>query len=129
MGVYSYVAMAATDSSLDRTLQRLRQQAGLSLRDLEERSGVSRAIISRLEHGENKNSRPSTLTKLAEALGVDASELLTAAGYTASQAQALPSMRPYLRTKYGHLPVGAQRELARLLERLEAEHGGRRRSK
>jgi len=91
------------------------------VRDLEDASGVARSVISRLEHGEYLQPTPSTLNRLAVALGVDGSELLTAAGYTASQAQALPSIRPYLRTKYGHLSADARQQLAEFAERLEAE--------
>src|SRR5690242_19380191 len=95
--------MAATKPSLASTVKRLRAQAGLSVRDLEDASGVNRSIISRIESGEYLNTRPLTLTRLATALGVDASELLTAAGYTASQAEALPPIKAYLRSKYGYL--------------------------
>jgi hypothetical protein len=64
--------------------------------------------------------------KLATALGVPASELLTIAGYTSTQAEALPAIRPYLRSKYGHLSATAQDELAEFLERLEAEESTKR---
>lgn len=92
------------------------------MRELEAKSGVHRSIVSRLERGEASTPLPETLIRLAEALGADASELLTAAGYTATQATALPSFRPYLRAKYGHLPEDAQRELAAYLDRLEADY-------
>ena len=113
--------MSATKPSLATTLSRLRQASGLSVRDLEDASGVARSVISRLEHGENLQPTPPTLSRLASALGVDASELLTAAGYTTSQAQGLPSIRPYLRTKYGHLSADARQQLAEFAERLERE--------
>ena len=115
--------MAATKQTLASTLKRLRQRAGLSLRDLETDSGVARSIISRIESGEYLNTRPATLTRLATALNVDASELLTAAGYTASQAEALPPIGAYLRTKYGHLSAESRQQLSDFLEQLEADQG------
>src|SRR5690242_11002580 len=121
--------MAATKPTLAEALNRLRQRAGLSVRQLEDASGVARSVISRVENGEYREPTPATLTRLAVALNVDASELLTAAGYTATEAEALPSIRPYLRTKYGHLTAGAQRELAVFLERLETEQQATRSSK
>jgi transcriptional regulator with XRE-family HTH domain len=115
--------MAATKPLLAETLFEMRRTSGLSVRQLEETSGVARSVISRLEHGEYRQPSPSTLTRLAKGLQVEASELLTVAGYTASQAEALPAIRPYLRTKYGHLSADAQQELADLMDRLEAEQG------
>ena len=44
---------------------------GLSLTDLSERSGLTRAAISRLENGWNLNPTLETLFRYAEALGVD----------------------------------------------------------
>ena len=85
--------MATAGTELATTLAKLRKRSGLSLRGLEDASGVDRSTISRIESGEYQRPSPPNLTKLAAGLGVDASELLTAAGYTANQADALPSMR------------------------------------
>jgi DNA-binding CsgD family transcriptional regulator len=62
-------------TSLSR-LKRIREERALSQRDLAARSGVAQDTISELERGE-RQARPSTVRKLAEALGVDASLLLT----------------------------------------------------
>ena len=118
--------MAATKHSLAQTLTRLRKGAGLSLYGLGAASGVNRSVISRVESGEYQKPSPATLNRLAAAMNTDASELLTAAGYTANEAEALPSIRPYLRTKYGHLSATAQKELAEFLDRLETEEGTKR---
>lgn len=56
-------------------LRVLRAQAGLTLRELEERSGISKDAISEIERG-LRNPRTSTLVKLADGLGVDHSELI-----------------------------------------------------
>jgi transcriptional regulator with XRE-family HTH domain len=57
-------------------LKELRRERVLSLRELEERSGVSYNTIWRLEDG-RQGAHPRTVRKLAEALGVEPSELLT----------------------------------------------------
>ncbi len=114
--------MTGQDDRLATTVRRLRERAQLSLRQLEEASGVHRALISRIEAGERR-PKPATLHRLAEALGVDAGELLEAAGHTTNRADALPTLQPYLRAKYGHLPAPARKELADYLQRLEAEYG------
>ena len=56
-------------------LRELRRRRVLTLRELEEESGVSYNTIWRLENG-YRQARPSTIRKLAAALEVDASELV-----------------------------------------------------
>jgi transcriptional regulator with XRE-family HTH domain len=56
-------------------LKELRRERVLSLRELEERSGVSYNTIWRIEHG-SQGAHPRTVRKLAEALGVDPKELI-----------------------------------------------------
>src|SRR5215217_3428551 len=56
-------------------LKELRRERVLSLRELEERSGVSYNTIWRLEDG-RQGAHPRTVRKLAEALGVEPSELV-----------------------------------------------------
>jgi transcriptional regulator with XRE-family HTH domain len=57
-------------------LKELRRERVLSLRELEEISGVSYNTIWRLEDG-RQGAHPRTIRKLADALGVEPSELLT----------------------------------------------------
>jgi transcriptional regulator with XRE-family HTH domain len=56
-------------------LKTLRQQRVLTLRELEERSGVAYNTIWHLENGK-RGAQPRTLRKLARALGVEAEELV-----------------------------------------------------
>jgi transcriptional regulator with XRE-family HTH domain len=56
-------------------LKELRREKVLSLRELEESSGVSYNTIWRIEDG-RQGAHPRTVRKLAEALGVEPSELL-----------------------------------------------------
>jgi transcriptional regulator with XRE-family HTH domain len=55
-------------------LKELRRERVLSLRELEERSGVSNNTIWRIEDG-RQGAHPRTVRKLAEALGVEPKEL------------------------------------------------------
>lgn len=116
----------STRSDLASTLRRLRLRGGLSVRDLEDVSGVARSVISRVENGQYLSPTPSTLTRLASGLGADASVLLTAAGYTATQAEALPTAKVYLRSKYGHLSADARKQVESLLSDLEVEQSEKR---
>jgi transcriptional regulator with XRE-family HTH domain len=56
-------------------LRELRRERVLSLRELEERSGVSYNTIWRIEDG-RQGAHPRTVRKLADALGVQPSELI-----------------------------------------------------
>jgi transcriptional regulator with XRE-family HTH domain len=57
-------------------LKELRRERVLSLRDLEERSGVSYNTIWRIEDG-RQGAHLRTVRKLAEALRVEPSELIS----------------------------------------------------
>ena len=56
-------------------LRRLRRRAALSQAELAERAGTTQETISRLERGHH-HARGGTLRRLAEALGVEARELM-----------------------------------------------------
>ena len=58
-----------------RRLRELRRQKVLSMRELEEISGVSYNTIWRLETGKT-GAHPRTIRRIADALGVDAAELV-----------------------------------------------------
>ena len=58
-----------------------RMRAGLSMRGLARRSGLSAAQISRIEAGEVERPAAETLVKLAKALDRDAQLLLVFAGH------------------------------------------------
>jgi len=57
-------------------LRELRLAKFWSRDELAEKSGAHRDHIGRLERGEGGNSRPPTIRRLAEALGVDPTELV-----------------------------------------------------
>jgi DNA-binding XRE family transcriptional regulator len=54
---------------LTAQFRRMREEQGLSLTDVSERSGLTRAAISRLENGWNLNPTLDTLFRYAAALG------------------------------------------------------------
>jgi transcriptional regulator with XRE-family HTH domain len=60
-----------------RGLQRVRGRAGMSQQELAEKAGVERATISNLEN-RKRAAQPPTISKLAEALGVDEEDLISA---------------------------------------------------
>lgn len=52
-----------------------REKCGMSQEELSEKSGVSRAIISKLENGRNVVTTTETLRKIATALGCKVSDI------------------------------------------------------
>lgn len=54
----------------------LRSKKMLSLRELQEKSGVTQNNIWKIEQGRTKRPHPSTMRKLATALGVEPQQLL-----------------------------------------------------
>src|ERR687894_164708 len=66
---------AVSSEQLGKRVKELRGRRSLTLEELAERSGVSRAMISKLERGE-KNSTLVVAAKLAEGFGVTLSQLV-----------------------------------------------------
>src|SRR6266446_10840334 len=63
MGMYFDVQEAL------QALKRERERCGLSIGDVAERSGLDRAVVSRLENGKQDNPTVATLMRYAAALG------------------------------------------------------------
>ena len=93
-----------------------RLRAGLSMRGLARRSGLSAAQVSRIEAGEVERPVAETLVKLAKALDRDAQLLLVFAGHIRGA-----KARQLLREAIEALPEPGRAEHADALARLEAE--------
>jgi transcriptional regulator with XRE-family HTH domain len=93
-----------------------RVRAGLSMRGLARRSGLSAAQVSRIEAGEVERPVAETLVKLAKALDRDAQLLLVFAGHIRGA-----RARQLLREAFEALPEPGRAEHADALARLEAE--------
>lgn len=104
-------------------IQQARERAGLSLRNLEAITGISRPMLNRLEHDQIDNPGPDVLLRLAEALELDSDDLFAFVGYRPSAK--LPSLAPYLRTKY-QLPPNAIAEASNALRDILDKYDGAR---
>src|SRR6478672_8338585 len=93
-----------------------RVRAGLSMRALARRSGLSAAQVSRIEAGEVERPAAETLVKLAKALDRDAQLLLVFAGHIVGS-----RARRLLREALEALPEPGRSGHADALARLEAE--------
>lgn len=93
----------AESRKLGRLFAKARRRKGLSLRGLDELTGVSYAWIGRMEAGEWSAPAPSKLTRLAETLNVPMEDIERITRGHVSKA--LPGMRTYFRTKYRLSPA------------------------
>ena len=69
------MAESVSAARLGTRIRRLRREGGLTLEELAGRSGVSRAMISKMERGE-KNPTLVVAAKLAEGLGITLTQLV-----------------------------------------------------
>ena len=116
--------MARNELQVGEMLRREREARGYSVRRLASDAGVDHSVVLRIEAGFHVAPKPETLQRLARVLGVDVQDLYTAAGYV--EQKGLPTFRPYLRAKYGHLPAADRRQLNDIFARVEAEYAEKR---
>lgn len=81
-------SLANVPPEVGATLQRLRQQRGLTLEDLSRAAGVSKSMLSQIER-EKANPTIAVAWRLANALGVGIAELLSTAPREADPIQVL----------------------------------------
>ena len=77
MGVPAYDHCAGGQHSIKvdvDKLWKLRVNQGLTQRQLAREAGISNATLAKIEHG--RSTRPPTLKKLADVLGVESVDLL-----------------------------------------------------
>jgi transcriptional regulator with XRE-family HTH domain len=109
---------------LGRLFKQARRVRQLSLRELDELTGVSYGWLSRLERGQMITPAPSKLTKVAEVLDIPPERIdLITRGKVSSD---LPAIRTYFRTKYKLNPheIRQIEELFDQIRRSRREHQG-----
>ena len=86
---------------LGQLLKARREKCGLSTHRLAHAAEMDQATISRLEAGSITAPRPDKLSRIAQVLGITGSDIFALADYTVPSD--LPSLRPYLQSKYSGL--------------------------
>ncbi|UGT64437.1 helix-turn-helix domain-containing protein [Nocardia asteroides] len=104
---------------LGELLKKLREERGLTYYALQERTGIERTNIRRIEVGTLSNVKPATLERLADALDVDVEDFYEAHWKTTSQP--LPSLPTYFRTKHRYLTEGDIAKIENFVQRTEEE--------
>lgn len=106
---------------LGELLHQRRTELGLSLRELEARTGIENSTIVRFEKGAYAAPSPEKLSKLAAALQLPLADVFAAAEYIVPAE--LPSLNLYLRTKFRTASDPAIEELNRELQRIAIKYG------
>lgn len=102
-------------------IRRRRAKLGLSLRQLEARTGIHNGRLWRWEQGDQVPDRPDRLAALARGLGVPVADLYAVAGIELPD---LPSLPLYLRSKYGtDLPPEALADIAAYSDQVAQRYG------
>ena len=106
---------------LGKHLRAAREAKGLSARQLGDLVDLNASSIVRIENGEFRSPGADKLARIAEALAINAADVFALAEY--SPPSSLPSMTPYLRTKYRDLPDEAVEQIQRYSARIAKKHG------
>jgi len=81
------------NETLGTYLKTVRKQKSLTLRTVEDKTGVSNAYLSQLENNKIVNPSPTILHKLAECYGVSYEHLMKLTGYPINEKEQMPAFR------------------------------------
>src|ERR1700683_3431165 len=105
----------STDNQLGEYIRGRRIALGMSMRQLEDATGIPRSGLSEIENGHRTTPSPEKLQRIAEALMVDYEDLYAVGGI--SRPEKLPEIDAYLRTRYrDELTASDRRSLERYFD-------------
>jgi transcriptional regulator with XRE-family HTH domain len=110
-----------TARELGSYLRGIRQERGLTVREVGHRAGLRDSTVLRLEQGIVSAPHVDTLRAISQVLNLPPGDVLSRAGYVSEDD--LPTLAPYLRTKYRRLPKSAVVEIEASFRRIAARHG------
>ena len=96
---------------LGALIRQFREAAGFSLRGLEDATGIDDSLLTRFERGAILTPGADKLSRIAAALDAPLADLYAMANYAVPDE--LPTLGPYLRTKYRSLPPSAINQIER----------------
>lgn len=104
--------MARTHNSptFGETIKQARIAGRITMQQAADGAGMSKSLLRFWELDEIQNPDPTKIIRLARVLGLEPLQLCEMAGYDLSAT--LPSLKPYLRSKYPELPADAVLEIA-----------------
>jgi transcriptional regulator with XRE-family HTH domain len=115
----------AERQALANILRGQRIGAGLSASGLARQAGVDKATVTLLEQCKITHPRVETVRSLADVLGIPLADIYSAVNWLPEDT--LPSLRPYMRAKYGALTEAELSEIERFINVVNGRNGGPRR--
>ena len=113
---------------LGQYLRAMREAKGLSLRQVEGKSGISNAFVSQMESGKVKQPSPVILYKLADLYGVPYESLMELVGYPSPSALTTePRSASAVFRRFGEITPTEEAELLDYLSFLRSRARKRRR--
>jgi len=106
---------------LGSTLKDARTGLGWTLRDAEEKTGVSNAFLSQLEGGKIKQPSPNVLHKLSEAYQLSYALIMEYAGYPVPAEAQFSSQEKRFMSRMGAVSTSEQNALLEYLSFLRAK--------
>jgi transcriptional regulator with XRE-family HTH domain len=100
-------------------LRRKREALGLSATQVARRANLDPGTVTRIELGQINEPTPASLKAIAAVLDIPTSDLFVVADWIPRDE--LPSLLPYLRSKYGDLPEQVVAELEGLIDRVRLD--------
>jgi transcriptional regulator with XRE-family HTH domain len=111
------------NNQLGEYIRERRAVLNMSMRQLEEATGIPRSGLSEIENGLRMAPSPEKLQRIAEALRVDYEDLYAVSGI--SRPEKLPELDAYLRTRYrDELTPSDRRSLERYFDELRSKKRG-----
>lgn len=111
--------MSPNTPTLGNLIAQQRATLGLTMQVVADQVGVSKAMVHHWERGA-KTPAAGNLSRLASVLQLDFEELFVTAGYAP---EGLPTLQPYLRTKYAGASQQALAEAEAFFAAWEQQHG------
>ena len=108
--------------TLGGALKKMREDIGLSLRAVEESTGISNAYLSQLENDKAKNPSANFLNKLAELYRMDLKNLLSLAGIVEKETSSNKSFGEYVFSSE-NLTTDEEEELVQYLQFIRRREG------
>lgn len=98
-----------------------RREAGITAHEVSRQAHVDRGTLWRIEKGMIANPKAENLQAIGEVLGIPTSDLFAIVGWVPPKQ--LPTIKPYLRTKYHQLPPKALLEIEKHFDEVAHRHG------
>lgn len=112
--------MGTAETRLIDIIRKRREQLGLNKNVVATAAGIAPSTYQRIEQGTIAAPRAEVILAIAEVLDLPTSDLLAAAGWIPKHD--LPTLRPYLRTKY-HLTDKAVADIEATFQGIADRYG------